>query len=58
MCGLLYPSSMELDWQSAAVIVIEALAIVFLVRRLAIGRRGPARPASKPDVSASALRRK
>lgn len=50
---------MDLDWQTAAVIAIEALAVAFLVHRLAIGRRAPARPATKPDVaSASLVRRK
>ena len=47
-----------MDWQTAAVIGIEGLAIAFLVQRMVSGRRPKARPATKPDVAASSLVRR
>lgn len=47
-----------MDWQTAAVIAIEGLAVAFLVQRMVSGRRPRARAASKPDVAASALVRR
>jgi len=47
---------MHLDWQTALVVVIELLAVGYLVRKLVL----PARPraSKRPDVPASSLVRK
>jgi hypothetical protein len=45
------------DWQSVAVIAIEALAVAFLVRRVVAGRRPLRSDRRKPDVPTSALLR-
>lgn len=46
-----------MDWQSAAVIVIELCALAFLISRFAPTRKKP-RVLSKPDVPVRALLRK
>lgn len=47
---------MGFDWQTALVVVIEVLAVGYLVRKLVL----PARPSrsKRPDVAASSLVRK
>ena len=45
-----------MTWQLAVVIVVEILAVAFLVYQV-VGRRGPKRP-TKPDVSVDDLVRR
>jgi hypothetical protein len=50
-----------MDWQTAAVIVIELLALSFLVYRLVGGRRArrsSARASMRPDVGVGSLLRR
>jgi hypothetical protein len=50
--------ALALDWQTAAVIAIEAFAIAFLIRRLFVGRGPAERTREEPDVPVSALVRR
>lgn len=49
-------TAMHFDWQTVLVVVIEVLAVLYLVRKLVL----PARPkrSKRPDVAASSLVRK
>jgi hypothetical protein len=44
------------DWQTAVVVLIEGLAVAFLVQRVVVGRRR--KPTKKPDVPVASLVRR